>query len=124
MTTHPPAPDHTQGKASYRIDRHDHVLSVGVQVVVRMYEAPDKQSNDEIAADMRRLAACWNALDGVHDPEGFVAAAVKPCEATTLAAGERAHGFHCNTKSGGECNCAVGLALAALALATTNGEPR
>ncbi|MBX3380940.1 MAG: hypothetical protein KF805_12680 [Phycisphaeraceae bacterium] len=42
---------------------------------------------------------------------------VEALEAVAREASGRAHGFHCQTKSGGECNCSVGLASSALALA-------
>lgn len=37
------------------------------------------------------------------------------CKAIVREANGRNHSFHCSGKSGGECDCAVGLARAALA---------
>lgn len=39
------------------------------------------------------------------------------CEAVVADANGRNHGFHCATKAGGDCNCSVGLARAAIAKA-------
>lgn len=64
---------------------------------------PDKA----LTADMELICRAVNSHSAL----------VAACEAIVADANGRNHGFHCASKAGGDCNCTIGMARAALALA-------